>query len=54
MTSIADGSVNIQATSELVNSLKGGPILHAKVEICSEGWESTLHDLEKPLPLWYT
>jgi len=23
---------------DMVNSLKGGPILHRRVEICTEGW----------------
>jgi hypothetical protein len=35
----------------VVNSLKGGPILHRRMEICTEGWNLTLRCLEKPLPI---
>jgi len=34
---------------ELVNQLKGWPILHSRVGIFTEGWNWTLRCLEKPL-----
>ncbi len=36
---------------EVVNSLKGGPILHRRVGICTEGWKSGLRLQAMPPPL---
>jgi hypothetical protein len=45
------GRCCLHAPRDLVNSLKGGPILHGRVGMCSECWESLLRLQVMPLPL---
>src|SRR5258708_40219661 len=44
-------AAHLGAAKLLVNSLKGGPILHRRVGMCTEGWKSGLRLQAMPPPL---